>query len=227
MPVKWDWMNGSVLAAVALAGLLGLPPNAADFDALKPGAIPPGWSFVSMPDAPAHWEIRRDPTAPSRGNVLVQATGAKESESPLALFDNSFCRDGDLTVKLRIDGNSGAHSAGVVWRYQNPSNYYLLRLSADQRTVGLFRVHNGIETSIPVVGGRKTSVVPHDVQANRWYIAKVIFRGPRIRVLVGNRKLFDAEDRPEGALLSPGKAGVWTRGLTHAAFDDFRIDKKG
>jgi plasmid rolling circle replication initiator protein Rep len=54
-------------------------------------------------------------------------------------------------------------------------------------------------------------------------VAKVIFRGPHLRILFGNRKLFEVQD---AKLLNAGKTGVWTSGQTQASFDDFRIDRK-
>jgi len=71
---------------------------------------------------------------------------------------------------------------------------------------------------------RGSSLLFHDIRLGQWYLAKVSFHGPNIRVLLGNRKLFDAVD---STIDTPGKAGVWTRGRTTASFDDFRIEKKG
>jgi hypothetical protein len=68
------------------------------------------------------------------------------------------------------------------------------------------------------------AMVKHDIRPGQWYVAKVVYRGPNVRVFVGNRLLFDATD---DTLLAPGKTGLWTRGDTVTAFDDFRVDKKG
>jgi len=214
-------------AAILLLGILGLANNnSANFDAVKPGVAPPNWTFAATRDGQhPRWEVRYDPSAPSRGNVLQQVTGTpRESESPVAVFDKVVCRDGDLSVKFKIAPGSRNRTAGIVWRYQDPDNYYLLRFSADQKNIAIFRVQNGESRVVPIEGGKAgTAGVSHDVQAGQWYVAKVMFRGPRMRVLFGNRRLFDAVDT---AIDHPGKTGVWTRGRTSAAFDDFRVDKK-
>ncbi len=223
----------STAGAIALLSLLGFGSDTSvNFDAVRPGVAPPNWTFVSAVGAPrARWEVRYDPSAPSRGNVLEQVGGnAPDSESPVAVFDKVVCRDGDLSVKFKIEGRGRGRMAGIVWRYQDPSNYYLLDFSADDKRIGLFHVKNGHAEALRVVPSHGISfapgmsVLPHDIQAGQWYLAKVVFRGSRIQVLFGNRKLFEAEDPSSNG---PGKAGVWTRGHTTASFDDFRIEKKG
>src|SRR2546425_8083611 len=96
----------SVAGVVALLSILGSGSDSVNFDAVKPGIAPPNWTFVTAVGAPRpKWEVRYDPSAPSRGNVLEQvAGGAKDSDSPVAIFDKVVCRDGDLSVKFRIEG---------------------------------------------------------------------------------------------------------------------------
>ena len=210
--------------AFALLSLLGLGNESVNFDAVKPGVAPPNWTFVSALGSPrARWEVRYDPSAPSRGNVLERPGGASpESESPVAIFDKVICKDGELSVKFKIEGRGRGRSAGIVWRYQDASNYYLLHFGADDKSIGLYRVRNGHAEAVPIMPEGR-SALPHDIRLGQWYLAKVVFRGDKIRVLFGNRKLFDAVD---AGMAAPGKAGVWTRGHTTASFDDFRIEKR-
>jgi hypothetical protein len=169
--------------------------------------------------------VKHDLTAPSRGNVLAKVTpGGSDSDNPSAIYEKENCRDGDLSVKFRIDAGARAKTAGVVWRYQDPNNYYLLHFSVDASNIVLFRVQNGRYQAVPLTGNKPgTFGVAHELRAGQWYVAKVIFRGPQIRVLFGNRRLFEATDNE---ITQPGRTGLWTRGRTTASFDDFRIDKK-
>lgn len=199
-----------------------------NFDNLKPGTFPPFWTEVATkPTDTPQWEVRRDVTAPSRPNVFAQVSGTgPNSDFGLAVFDKVICRDGDLSVKFKIAaGARRVKTAGIVWRYQDPRNYYLLDFSVDEKNMVLSRVENGQTHPIVVHGGKPGAVgVPHDLGTGQWYVAKVIFRGNSIRVLFGNRQLFDAVD---DSLAAPGKTGLWIRGGTEASFDDFRIDRKG
>jgi len=217
-----------IAAAFAAFGFFGLLGDTVSFDNQKPGSAPDGWGLTATrPAERPRWQVRLDSTAPSRPNVLAQVSGAPgDSEFPLAIFDKVVCRDGDLSVKFKIASGAGRiKTAGIVWRYQDPRNYYLLHFSVDEKNIALFRVENGQAHAIPAIGARPGAPgISHDLKAGQWYVAKVVFRGDNIRVFFGNRQLFQAKD---DTLDAPGKAGVWTRGGTIASFDDFRIDKKG
>jgi hypothetical protein len=217
--------TGAAFITLSLFGLLGTTVN---FDNLRPISFPPDWTMATTrPQEPARWEVLRDSTAPSRPNVFAQISGVNaNAEFALAVFDKVVCRDGDLSVKFKIAASARKiKTAGIVWRYQDPQNYYLLHFSVDERTIVLFRVENGQAHTIPVRGGKPGAFgVSHDLRTGQWYVAKVIFRGNSIRVLFGNRQLFDAVD---DTLNTPGKTGLWTRGGTEASFDDFRIDRRG
>lgn len=207
--------------ALAAFSLFGSSGDFVSFDHERPGQPPANWTVVAArPGAPARWEIRPDPSAPSRPTVLAQVgTTPRDIEPSLAIFNNSVCRDGDLSVKFKIqDGPPGSRVAGLVWRYQDPGNYYLLRFSVDDGSVVLYRMSGGQLQMIAAGQGR------HDLRTGQWYVAKVVYRGDRIRILFGNRLLFNAFD---SAILKPGKTGLRTRAATTVYFDDFRIDRKG
>ncbi len=210
------YLTATAFALLSLFGIGG--GNSVNFDGLKPGALPPYWtSTETHPGEPPHWVIVNDRTAPSHGNVFAQISSAPgEFAFPLAVFDKVVCRDGDLSVKFKIDaGRGGVRTAGIVWRYQDPNDYYLLHFSADEKNIALYHMRNGKAYLIKMMG--------HDIRTGQWYIAKVNYRGSHFRVLFGNRRLFDAAD---DSLSAPGKTGLWTKGGTVAYFDDFRIDRK-
>jgi hypothetical protein len=218
----------SIAAAFVSLGIFGIGGDTVDFDNQKLGALPPNWTAAATrPVEPPHWDVRLDATAPSRPNVMAQVSAAAgDSEFPMALYDKVVCRDGDLSVKFKIaSGPRKIKTAGIVWRYQDPLNYYLLHFSVDEKNIALFRVQNGQARAVPVVGAKTSRVgVSHELKTGQWYVAKVIFRGKNFRVLFGNRQLFEAVD---DSLDAAGMTGLWTRGGTVASFDDFRIDKKG
>ena len=208
------------LVIAAALTVLAYGAENVNYDAARKGQLPSGWS------APvAHeWEVRPDKTAPSGPNVF-EASEAGKSEPPLALFDKIVCRDGDLSVKFRIEGSQGGNAAGIVWRYQDPNNYYLLSLSADEGNIVLRRIRNGVPEVISTSGGKRAAVgVAENIRAGQWHVVKVRFRGSKVEVFFGNRSIFTADD---SGLLTPGKTGLWAKGAKGAAFDDFRIDKKG
>jgi hypothetical protein len=217
----------SAAAAFLTFSLFGFGGDTVNFDNLKPRSFPPFWTATAnRPAELSRWEVLRDATAPSRPNVLVKEAGpSSDNEFSMAVFDKVLCRDGDLSVKFKIEsGSRRVKTAGIVWRYQDQKNYYLLHFSVDEKNIVLFRVENGQAHPIPITGEKPGAFgVTHDLRVGQWYVAKVTFRGRNIRVLFGNRQLFDAVD---DSLPGAGKTGLWTRGGTEASFDDFRIDRK-
>lgn len=200
-----------------------------NFDNLKPDSFPPYWTAAHTGPAPsaALWEIRRDSTAPTMPNVFEQISSTPpDSDASMAIYNRVDCRDGDLSVKFKIAAGPGrVKAAGLVWRYQDPQNYYLLRFNIEDRNIGIFRVQNGQMRAIPVLHGHPGEVgMSHDLRTKQWYAAKIIFRGNIFHVVFGNRQLFDATD---DSLTAAGRTGLWTRGGTVASFDDFRVDRKG
>jgi len=218
-------MRISAAAIVALS-FFGLGADNSNFDDVVPPSMPPGWTATATREARApHWGVIREMSAPSRPNVFAQTSTAPGlSEFPMAIFDRVICQDADLGVKFNITSHGRNHTAGLVWRYQDENNYYFLHFSVDQKNIVLFRMENGKAIPIPVPGAKPGTLgVAHDLRADQWYVVKVIIRGPHVRVLFGNRLLFDVTD---DSLPTPGKTGLWTRGGTVAWFDDFRLDKK-
>lgn len=218
---------GIQTAAVFALALFGFGGANVNFDDVPPSAVPAGWTLVERPGATtAHWEVLREMSAPSRPNVFAQtATHVERNEFPLAIYDAVSARDLDLSVKFRISSQGPSRRVGLIWRYQDENNYYLLRFSSDDKQIELFRVLNGQAQHIPIPGVKPaTAGVAHDVRVDQWYVTKITVRGSRIRVLFGNRFLFEVDD---DTIAKTGKTGLWTRGGTIAWFDDFRVDRKG
>ncbi|MCU1326397.1 MAG: hypothetical protein JWN34_1767 [Bryobacterales bacterium] len=212
-----------IIAITALAGILTASPGEVNFDSSRPGSAPANWSLATASDGAPAWVVRADASAPSRRNVLEgSATG---EDSTVAIFNPVVCRDGDVSVKFRIDPKAPGGTAGIVWRYKDHKNYYRLDFNAGRQTISLFRVQDGVRSPIPE---RRTGSGPvkrnHDIRPGEWHVAKISFRGNNIKVFFGNRRLFEATDIGHS---QTGKVGVITTGTTVAAFDDFRIDKKG
>ena len=126
--------------------------------------------------------------------------------------------------RLKIISGRDGQDAGVVFRAADPNNYYLVRASARDHNICMFRVMDArIE---PVPRERRppgTIGVLHPIRIGDWNLLRVTYKGNQTTVYFNHRKVFDAFD---GALNTAGRAGVWTKADTVAYFDDFRIDKK-
>ncbi len=160
------------------------------------------------------WEIRRDGSAATQPYVLAQvSTDPAGDRSPLAILDNMRLRDGDVSVRIKTVSGHEMQTGGVVWRYRDPNNYYVARTNALEKTVGVFKVQNGLRTAI-------LPGVKHELPANGWSILKVSARGNHFQVYVDHRRILQGTD---DTFVGFGGVGLWTGGDSVTYFDDFRV----
>jgi hypothetical protein len=205
----WGWLLSF--------GLLASNTRVITFDTYPVGKTPPGWVLASPNrGAQPHWEIRRDPSAPTQPYVLAQVSTAGGGHSPIALLDNFQMRDGELSVRLKPVAGHGEPAAGIVWRYRDENNYYMARADALAKNVTVFKVENGRHT--PLITG-----VKHELSPDGWYILKAWARGNRFQVYLDHRRIVEGRD---DAFTGPGKVGLWCSADSVTYFDDFRVSAR-
>lgn len=199
------------------------PAETVTFDSLSPGAKPAGWTVaMTHTGSPPKWEILKDESAPSTPNVLAQtSTDATAGRFPLAVWDGASIRDGAVSVRFKPVSGKVDQGAGLVWRYRDPNNYYIVRANALENNVVLYKVQNGERLSLSPKGAVSNAYgVKHRVPGNTWSLLSVTFRGPLFTVSLGGDKLFEVED---SAITDAGKTGLWTKADSVIYFDDFQV----
>lgn len=213
------WAAAWALLAVAASA----PAQRFSFDDQKPGATPLGFTCDRTGRGRVGvWQIVPDDTAPSPPNVLVQrdddATGYR---FPVCVLDAISAKDVDLSVRFKPVKGSGDQAAGLVWRYRDTDNYYVLRANALEDNVVLYKVEKGKRTDLkpkgagPFAYGKKAKV-----PSGAWGQLRVVAKGDLFEAYVGDQKLFDVQDL---AFTEPGKVGVWTKADSVTYFDDLRV----
>ncbi|HYK91080.1 MAG TPA: family 16 glycoside hydrolase [Acidobacteriota bacterium] len=208
-------------AAAAFAGT-----QVINFDSASAGSVPVGWTVAMTHTGGApKWEIRKDDSAPSKPNVFAQVSDDKTGgRFPLAIFDQASFTDGSLSVKFKTVSGSGDQAAGMVWRYKNPDNYYIVRANALEDNVVLYRVEGGKRISLAPKGTpSNTYGVKHRVPKNTWCTLKVTFQGKSFAVFFDGKQIFEVED---STFTDAGKVGLWTKADSVTYFDDFQIESK-
>ncbi len=117
----------TVVAPGASAG-----PLIVDFEGMEPGKPPRGFSTaLTGKGAPPTWVIQEDPTAPAGPKVVTQTTSDKTSyRFPLCIYDAFAGKDPELSVSFKPISGRVDQAAGLVWRYQDANNYYVVRANA-------------------------------------------------------------------------------------------------
>jgi hypothetical protein len=82
-------------------------------------------------DVGPRWEIVRDQSAPRPPYVLAQVSrDGTAGRFPLAIWDATTLRDGEVSVAFKTVDGKVDQAAGIVWRYRDPNNYYIVRANA-------------------------------------------------------------------------------------------------
>lgn len=215
-------MKSRVLVLLVLAAA-SAAAQTINFDSAKPGTVPAGWTVAMTHTGGApKWDIRTDDTAPSKPNVLAQVSNDPTGgRFPLAIYDKSDLKDGEVRVKFKPVSGKGDQAAGVVWRYRDPDNYYIARANALENNVVLYKVESGKRISLAPKGTpSKTYGVKHTVPSGQWGTLRVTFKGPLFAVYINGEKIFEVED---STFTQSGKVGLWTKADSVTYFDDFEF----
>jgi hypothetical protein len=215
----------NTLLLTALGGMLA-GGQTITFDKESQGSAIKGWTVAMTHEGgPPKWEIVSDPSAPSKPNVIAQtSTDNTSGRFPLAIYEGAMLANGSVTVRFKTISGERDQAAGIVWRYQNPDNYYIVRANALEDNVVLYKVEAGKRISLEPKGTpSKTYGVKQKVPKAMWSTLTVDFEGPRFIVSFNGSKIMEVED---ATFSSAGKTGLWTKADSVTYFDDFRIDKR-
>jgi hypothetical protein len=216
-----------LLVSVALVSLApGGAAQMVNFDNCAPGTLPPGWTTaMTHKGAPPKWEVVRDETAPSPPNALAQVSkDGTAGRFPLAIWDGVSIQDGEVSVAFKPVSGSVDQAAGIVWRYQDPGNYYIVRANALENNVVLYRVVSGVRESIAPKGlPSKAYGVKHSIRRGAWSTLRITFKSATFTVSLNGETLFQTEDH---TFSGAGKTGLWTKADSVTYFDDFDVRGK-
>jgi len=193
-----------------------------DFESDKVGQPPASFSSaLTGSGRPGVWVVRKDESAPERGNVLAQTDADRTSyRFPVTVFNDVTSKDVDLSVRFRPVSGGVDQAAGLVWRYQDANNYYIVRANALEGNVVLYKVENGKRTDLPLKGSGRTYGKKADVPKDKWSQMGVTARGSLFTVSINGEGLYEVEDV---TFTGAGKAGVWTKADSITYFDDLTI----
>jgi hypothetical protein len=194
-----------------------------DFEAFELGKTPPGFSTaLTGGGGPVSWIIQEDQTAPSGGKVLVQTSADGASfRFPICVYDNFTAKDVVVSVKFKPISGKVDQAAGIVWRYQDKDNYYIVRANALENNVVLYKVEAGKRTDLkPIDAGLFAYGKKAKVPKEQWSELRIVAKGNRFEVALNGDSLFVIED---DTFAESGKVGLWTKADSVTFFDNLTI----
>ena len=196
-----------------------------DFETMDADAPPRGWAVTKTDGGgPPRWEIIGDSTSPTGSKVLAQLSADSTSgRFPLAIHPGPAIRDGTVTVRFKPVSGRIDQAAGLVWRYRDENNYYLVRANALEDNVVLYKVENGSRTPLGPVGHADDYGVEHPVPAGQWSAMSIAFDGNRFSVSFDGQPLFEVVD---ATFTEAGRVGLWTKADSVTHFDGFEVEAR-
>jgi hypothetical protein len=194
------------------------------FDSMMVHQAPADWTVDMTHEGGApKWIVLKDATAPSQPNVLAQISDdATSSRYPLAIYGGAQLVDGTIRAKFKTISGKVDQAAGLVWRYRDPDNYYIVRANALENNVVLYKVEGGKRIFLEPKGApEKTYGVKHAIPSSTWCELSVKFRRNVFEVSFNGEKLFNVED---ATFQEGGKVGLWTKADSITYFDDFLVE---
>jgi len=177
---------------------------------------------------PGDWKIIKDelasafaPLTPEASNapamtqhaVLAQLSQDPTDERfPMLIYGKETFDDFKLTTQFKIVSGVAEQMAGIVFRYQNASNFYVIRASALGRNVRFYKVVNGLRGNL--LGPER------DITTNVWHTLTVQCQGNQFMFwLDGGLVMPSLNDNT----FDGGKIGFWTKSDAVSYFGDTTI----
>jgi hypothetical protein len=183
-----------------------------NFDDMKTGAAPPGWTATQTGKGSGKWSVEKDQSSPSKPNVLKQSG---QATFPVCLKDDTNLKDGFVEMKFKPISGKEDQAGGVIWRAKDSNNYYIARANALENNVTIYHTINGNRTE-----KKRTKTT---VATNQWHTLRVDFQGNHFVVTFDGQKAIEWDD---DTYKEAGKVGVWTKADSVTLFDDFTYASK-
>src|ERR1051325_2298325 len=210
--------------------LLALPCFGAekkfDFSDVRENQTPPGFrSVVNGLGKPGDWKVILDEVPPllprltsqasalTKQSVLAQlAQDSTDEHFPLLIFENEEYGDFTLTTRFKTVRGAADQMAGIAFRIQNETNFYVIRASSPDNTLRFYKVVDGQRG--PLIGPKTP------IPAGVWHDLSIECQGNRIHCLLNGKDLLPAL---EDSSFSSGKIGFWTKSDSVSYFGGTKI----
>src|SRR5438876_6831956 len=168
-----------------------------NFDDMKAGMQPPGWTATQTGSGTAKWSVEKDASAPSKPNVLKQSG---QATFPVCIKNDTKIQDSFVEVKFKPVSGKEDQAGGVIWRARDPDNYYIARANALEDNVCIYHTIKGKRTE-----KKRTTM---KVASGEWHTLRVDFSDNHFTVTFNGKKALEWDDK---TYTEPGMVGVWTK----------------
>ena len=185
-----------------------------NFHAVLAGGGRPGeWTILMDEVPPLLAPLSPQAPAITRRAVVAQ-TGADPTDErfPMLIYDGETFKDFTLTTRFKIVSGITEQMAGIVFRFQSASNFYVIRASALGHNLRYYKVVGGIRGS--PIGP------PMDISVGAWHTLALQCLGNQITCWLDGRLVMPPLN---DNTFTAGKIGFWTKSDAVSYFGDTTI----
>ena len=188
-----------------------------DFDDNKLDTLPAGWSQYYNGNGGTDWRV-----IDYEGNgVLAQLQGDNPNNHfNIVVYDSLQAKDVDLTVQMLAIRGHYDQGGGLIWRFSDKDNYYIVRANPLENNVVLYRVKNGHRRDLPILGKGRTYGTKVPDMGKGWHTIRLTAKGDTFTVFFNGRELFKVVD---STFRKSGKIGLWTKADAVTYFDSLKV----
>jgi hypothetical protein len=182
--------------------------------ALAGGGQPGDWKIL-MDEVPPLLAPLTDkaPVVTKRAVLAQTSQDSMDERFPMFIYDGETFKDFNFTTRFKIIGGAVEQMAGVVFRFQNASNFYVVRASALGRNVRFYKMVDGI---------RSDPIGPQlEISTGVWHTLSVGCVGNQFTFWLDGRLVMPPLQDNTFAI---GKVGFWTKSDAVSYFSDPVID---
>jgi hypothetical protein len=172
------------------------------FSNVEPSKLPPGWAAET-----GTWA-----TALENSNSVLKMSESDGSDFNIALLKSIKYVNAEIEVKIKALLGEEDQGGGLVWRYVNSKNYYIVRLNPLEDNIRVYEVVNGKRKQLQT---EDTSV-----KTAEWFTLKVKAQGDRIECYLNDKMILSGVD---DTFPNPGLVGFWSKADAVSLFDDLKI----
>jgi hypothetical protein len=185
-----------------------------NFDADRSGEPPSGFAFGRTGSGRlGRWIVQAEKDAPSGTKVLAQVdTDSTSYRFPVAVLNEPSFRDLRLSVRCKPISGKVDQACGLVFRYRDESNYYIVRANALEDNVRFYYVQDGKRVQLASWSGR--------VSSGSWHELRVDAKGDQFRFFWDGKQVLEARDT---TFTDAGRIGLWTKADSVTYFDDLQV----
>ena len=197
-----------------------------DFGAVPTGQAPPGFrSALTGMGKPGDWKILLDDVPPAlaplttdapavtKQAVLAQtAQDPTDEHFPVLIYEEETFADFKLTARFKTVTGAAEQMAGIVFRVQDETNYYVVRASSLGNSFRFYKIVNGergnwFGTEVQIPSGV-------------WHEIGVECKGSQMWCWLDGKQMMPTIT--DGTFLR-GKVGFWTKSDSVSYFTDAKI----